>query len=106
MKKFLAIFGLAVVLATAGAGFTSNDALAGGGGKKHHHHHGNGHWGWGVGGLASGLALGFALNQPSEPVVQYQYVPYPAYPAYPYPVYQAYPAYNPYLAPVPVSPVQ
>lgn len=103
MKKFLTILGLAVVLATAGAGFASNQALAGGGGGKHHHHHNKhwGYWGWGAGGFASGLALGYVLNQPSEPAVQY--VPYPAYP---YPVYQAYPAYNPYFAPVPVTPVQ
>jgi hypothetical protein len=91
MKKFLTIFGLAAVLAVAGAGITSNQAFAG-----HGHHHGHhskhwGGWGWGFGGLATGLALGYALNQPSAPAVQY--VPYPVYP---------YPVYNPYYVPAPM----
>lgn len=98
MRKFIAIFGLAAVLAVAGAGFTSNEALAHGG---HHHHRHHGHWGWGFGGLASGLALGFALNQPSTPSVQYVYPTY--YGCNPYNPY--YPCVAPAPAPI-VVPVQ
>lgn len=101
MRKLFTIVGLAALVATVGVGFTANEALAGHGGKKHHHHGGHG-WGWGVGGFASGLALGYALNQPSQPTVVYQ--------SYPAPVYYGCNPYNPYApcyAPAPAYyPVQ
>ena len=62
-KKILTAALLAATLATAGAASTA-PALAG-----PHHHHGG--WGWGVGGLATGLVIGSALaSRPAyaEPV--------------------------------------
>ena len=52
-----------------------------------------GRLGLGFGGLGAGLALGYALNQPT---VEYVY-PAPFYPAYP-----TYPAYYPYYVPAPM----
>ena len=53
-KKILTAALVAATLATTGAASTA-PAFAG----PHHHHHGG--WGWGVGGLATGLVIGSAL---------------------------------------------
>jgi len=109
MRATFKILGLAAVV-LAGIGLAAQPAYAGGGKKHHHGHHHKHHkhhwhgWGWGIGGFGAGLALGYALNQPSQPQVQYVPVqPTYYYPANPYaPTYYA-PA--PVPGQVPVGPV-
>jgi hypothetical protein len=119
MRKLITSVAIAAIIAVAGIGATSAPAFADHGKKhhhgkhhhhKHHHHKHHGHYNgvyWGLGGLATGLALGYAYNSYSQPQVQYVPAPapvYPAAPAYTYDpytgqYYQAAPAY--YYAPAP-----
>jgi hypothetical protein len=112
MRKLITSVAVTALVAFAGIGLTSNAAFAGhkhghhhGHHKKHYKHHGYGYWGWGLGGLATGFALGYAANSYAQPTVQY--VPTPVYPAQPAYVYDPYtgqylPAAPAYYTPAPV----
>jgi len=98
MRKLFTIASLAAALTLVGGTLTATEAQAGGNKKHHHHHKHHGHYNgyYAFGGLATGFALGYALNAYSQPEVQYvapaptYYVPYPP-PPQPY-----------YYAPAPV----
>ncbi|MCC6470582.1 MAG: hypothetical protein IT563_19865 [Alphaproteobacteria bacterium] len=99
MRATFKTLAIAAVIALTGATFAAQPAFAGGGGNKnhHHHHHNNGYY-YGFGGLATGLALGYAVSAYSQPTVEY--VPQPVY----YPYAAPAPAYPYYYAPAPVAP--
>ena len=105
MKKFLTILGLAAVLAFAGTGIASNEALADGGGHHHHKHHkhhnnwGSWGWGWDFGGPGAGLDLSRFLIQPTV-----EYVHREDYLGFIPPPLLYYTPYVPARMPVPMVP--
>jgi hypothetical protein len=100
MRKFIRITALAAALASVGGALATYPAHAHSNKHKHHHHkhHGHHRYYWGLGGVFTGFALGYALNAYAQPEVRYvpvaptYYTPYP--PAQPYYVVPA-PAYAP-----------
>lgn len=94
MRKLFTAIGLAAALALVGNAIVASPAEAGHKKKHHHHKHHHGYY-WGFGGLATGFALGYALNAYNQPPVQYV-APAPVY-------YTPYPPAQPYYhAPAPV----
>ncbi|MDK9697832.1 MAG: hypothetical protein OEL76_15740 [Siculibacillus sp.] len=61
-KKILTAALVALTVATAGVASTGSAEAA----PWHHRHHRHGGWGWGAGGLATGLIIGSAIA--SRPV--------------------------------------
>ncbi len=62
-KKILTAALVATTIAVAGVASVGTAQAFPPPHPHHHHHHGGPAWGWGVGGLATGLVIGSALAQ-------------------------------------------
>jgi hypothetical protein len=88
MRKLFTVAALAVSLALVGSAMTAAPAHAGNHKHQHKHRGHHHHYYWGVGGLFTGFALGYALNAYAQPEVRYvpvaptYYTPYPPAPPY------------------------